>query len=240
MTDLEYLKKYGNPEDFEKNVLQLKKGIPVQYIVGNVSFYGINLKVTKDVLIPRFETEELVEKVLYYQSKYQLGKKCIDLGTGSGCIAITLATRGNNVTAVDISKKALEVAKTNAEDNNVDIQFIESDFWKNVEGTYDVIVSNPPYIAEDEEIMEIVKNNEPSSALFAKDEGMACYQTILKDALKYCQERTLIAFEIGASQREKIISLARQYFPKEKMWVEKDLQQRDRFFFLLIERTYLN
>lgn len=235
MTDLEYLKKYGKVEELEENIAKLEKGLPVQYIVGNVNFYGINFKVTKDTLIPRFETEELVEKVLFYQSKYQLGKTIIDLGTGSGCIAITLATKGNHVTAVDISLEALEVAKENAENNQVDIKFLQSDFWNKVEGTYDIIISNPPYIAEDEEIMEIVKNNEPALALYAEEEGMACYRLILKDAAIYCKEKTLIAFEIGAGQREKMIALASQYFPNKKMWVEQDLQKRDRFFFLLTE-----
>lgn len=232
MTDFDYLKRYGKEEEYLKNINLLEQGVPVQYIVGNVDFYGIPLKVTKDVLIPRFETEELIEKTLYYQKKFGLGKECIDLGTGSGCIAITLAHKGNEVTAVDISKPALEIAKENAFHNQASILFLESDFWSQVEGTYDIIISNPPYIAEDEEIMEIVKQNEPHLALYAEDNGMACYEKILKEASLHCKEKTLIAFEIGASQKGKILDLAKRYFEACEMWVEKDLQQRDRFFFL--------
>ena len=125
MTDIEYLKKYykGN---IEEAIKQLENGIPVQYIVGNVDFYGLNIKVNKDVLIPRFENEELVEKTINYISKY-FDKKVdiIDLGTGSGCISIALKKNiDSNIDAVDISPDALSVAKENALNNNVDINFI--------------------------------------------------------------------------------------------------------------------
>ena len=121
--NIEYLKKYLKDKTLDEGIELLNKGIPVQYIVGNVDFYGYNFKVNENVLIPRFETEELVEKTIKYINKY-FNKKVdiLDLGTGSGCIAITLKKELDcNVDAVDISPKALEIAKLNAKNNNVDI-----------------------------------------------------------------------------------------------------------------------
>ena len=123
MTDIEYLKKYLNPDKLEEGIKKLEKGIPVQYIVGNVDFYGSIIEVNESVLIPRFETEELVDRVIK-KLKNKKNLDIVDLGTGSGCIAISLAKNLNsNVDAVDISKEALEVAKKNAIDNNVNINF---------------------------------------------------------------------------------------------------------------------
>ena len=166
--NIEYLKKYLKDKTLDEGIELLNKGIPVQYIVGNVDFYGYNFKVNENVLIPRFETEELVEKTIKYINKY-FNKKVdiLDLGTGSGCIAITLKKELDcNVDAVDISPKALEIAKLNAKNNNVDITFYEGDMLSPINKKYDVIISNPPYIAYDEEIMDVVKNNEPHVALF--------------------------------------------------------------------------
>ena len=153
--NIEYLKKYLKDKTLDEGIELLNKGIPVQYIVGNVDFYGYNFKVNENVLIPRFETEELVEKTIKYINKY-LDKKVdiLDLGTGSGCIAITLKKELDcNVDAVDISPKALEIAKLNAKNNNVDITFYEGDMLNPINKIYDVIISNPPYIAYNEEIM---------------------------------------------------------------------------------------
>ena len=235
MTDLEYLKKYykGNLEDA---ISRLNKGEAIQYIIGNVEFYGYTFEVNSNVLIPRFETEELVEKTLNYIHQY-LDKNIdiIDLGTGSGCIAITLKKELNNsnIDAVDISNEALKVAKLNAKNNNVDINFIENDFLKNITKKYDVIISNPPYISRNEEIMKIVKNNEPELALYADNDGLKCYETILEQAKNNLKEKSIISFEIGYLQGEKLLNLANKYFPNSLIFLEKDLQCRDRFLFIL-------
>ena len=152
MNNIEYLKKYGDKNKLKENIKRLENGEPVQYIVGNVDFYGLNLKVDKRVLIPRFETEQLIEKTLKLIDKDSLN--VLDIGTGSGCIAITLKSMlpKSNIDACDISLDALEVAKINAKENHQSINFIHSDLFSNIDKKYDLIISNPPYIAYDEEI----------------------------------------------------------------------------------------
>lgn len=233
--NIEYLKKYLKDKTLDEGIELLNKGIPVQYIVGNVDFYGYNFKVNENVLIPRFETEELVEKTIKYINKY-LEKKVdiLDLGTGSGCIAITLKKELDcNVDAVDISPKALEIAKLNAKNNNVDITFYEGDMLSPINKKYDVIISNPPYIAYNEEIMEIVKNNEPHTALYAEDNGLKYYKDIISNANKYLKEKSIIAFEIGEKQGKLILEYAKKYFKDSIITVEKDMQNRDRFVFII-------
>ena len=233
--NIEYLKKYLKDKTLDKGIELLNKGIPVQYIVGNVDFYGYNFKVNENVLIPRFETEELVEKTIKYINKY-FDKKVdiLDLGTGSGCIAITLKKELDcNVDAVDISPKALEIAKLNAKNNNVDITFYEGDMLNPINKIYDVIISNPPYIAYNEEIMEIVKNNEPHTALYAEDNGLKYYKDIISNANKYLKEKSIIAFEIGEKQGKLILEYTKNYFKDSIITVEKDMQNRDRFVFII-------
>ncbi len=233
MTDLEYLKKYykGNIEDAIK---RLESGEAVQYIVGNVDFYDYNFIITHDTLMPRFETEELVSKLIgYAKSMFDKKVSILDIGTGTGCIAITLANElDSSVTGVDISSKALEVAsKNNKYDNKV--KFIQSDIYSNVDGKYDIIVSNPPYIRHDEKIMDIVKNNEPSIALYADEEGLYFYRKIIEDASKYINDKHIIAFEIGQEQGNDIVNMAIKYFPNDIIKLEKDMQGLDRFIFII-------
>lgn len=230
MNDIEYLKKYykGN---IEEAIKRLESGEPVQYIVGNVDFYGNIFEVNKNVLIPRFETEELVS-LTYQKIKNKKNLNIVDLGTGTGCIAITLAKLLNiKVDAVDISKEALEVAKRNALNNKVEINFYLGDMLEPLNKKYDVIISNPPYIAYDEEIMEIVKNNEPHLALYAENKGLACYEKILSNCGKYINKNALIAFEIGAKQANDIIDIANKYLDCETE-VLKDLNGFDRIIFI--------
>ncbi|MBR3229262.1 MAG: peptide chain release factor N(5)-glutamine methyltransferase [Bacilli bacterium] len=236
MTDEEYLKKYLKKEKLEDGIKKLKQGIPVQYIVGNVNFYGNILKVNKNVLIPRFETETLVEKTINYAKKYlKEPLKIIDLGTGSGAIAITLKKKLNsNVDAVDISKKALEIAKENAIENNVEIGFIHSNMLEKVDKKYDIIISNPPYIAYNEEVEDIVKNNEPSIALYADSSGLEYYELILKNVEKNIKKPGLIAFEIGTNQGKPIKDLVKKYLKAKNVKVEKDLTGKDRFIFIFL------
>ena len=240
MNELEYLKKYLHPEDnLDEAIKRLEKGEPVQYIVGDVDFYGNIIKVNKNVLIPRRETEELVEKTMDFIKKIFPNQdiNILDIGTGSGCIPITLKKYfpKSNVSAVDISQEALKVAVDNSLSNDVDINYIHSNLFENVSGKYHCIISNPPYIKEDEEIMDIVKNNEPHLALYAPNEGLYFYEEILKDANKYLEEKFIIAFEIGETQGKDIINIAGKYFPKSKIILEKDLQHLDRFVFIINE-----
>jgi len=230
MTDIEYLKKYLDPSKLDDGLNRLKNGEPVQYIVGNVDFYGNKILVNKDVLIPRFETEGLIENVIEYLDD---SKKLdiIDLGTGSGCIAITLKKIFDcNIDAVDISNKALDVAKENALINNVSINFIEGDMIESLKGEYDLIISNPPYIAYDEEIMDLVKNNEPHIALYAKDKGMYYYKEIIKKANDHLKKDGILAFEIGCNQGKVLKEYALNYF--DKVIVKKDLYNKDRYLFI--------
>ena len=233
MTDIEYLKKYykGNIDDAIK---RLENGEAVQYIVGNVDFLDFNFDITHDTLMPRFETEELVSKLVYkIKNMFDSEISILDIGTGSGCIAISLANMvPSKVLGVDISPKALDVASLNNKYDNK-VNFILSDIFSNVEGKFDVIVSNPPYIREDEEIMDIVKNNEPSIALYAMDNGLYFYKEILKNASKYLKEKYIIAFEIGQEQGNDIVSIAKKYFKDAYITLEKDMQGLDRFVFVI-------
>lgn len=234
MNNLDYLKKYykGN---IDEAIQKLNDGIPVQYIVGNVDFYGYNYDINNNVLIPRFETEELVSYTIKYINKYFINKvNILDIGTGSGCIAITLANEVNsNVTGIDISLDALDVAKKNSIKYHKDVRFIQSDVFSNVIDKYDVIISNPPYIRYDEEIMDIVKNNEPHIALYADDKGLYFYKKIISESSSYLNEKNIIAFEIGCDQGKDIISIAKEYYPNSKVELLKDMEGKDRFVFIL-------
>ena len=138
-----------------------------------------------------------------------------------------------NIDALDISPKALKVAKNNAEYNQVEINFFESDIFSNVNKKYTCIISNPPYIRYDEEIMDIVKNNEPHIALYAEDNGLYFYKKIISEASNHLEDEFIIAFEIGEEQGQDIIKLAKKYFPDSKVILEQDLQHLDRFVFII-------
>ena len=233
--EIEYLKKHLKDKDIDTAIKELESGIPVQYIVGNVDFYGYTFKVNKNTLIPRFETELLVEKTIKYINKYFNNEiKILDIGTGSGCIAITLnkLLYNSRVTAVDISKNALDVARENNKINNTDVNFIESAVFSNINDKYDVIISNPPYISYDEDIMNVVYNNEPHMALYADDNGLYFYDKILMECRKYLNDRFFIAFEIGYKQGNDIINIINKYFDNVNISLEKDYSGRDRFIFV--------
>lgn len=235
MTEEEYLKKYLEPEKLQEGLKLLKEGRPVQYIIGNVNFCGNIIKVDASVLIPRFETELLVEKTISYIQKYFNNPKIIDLGTGSGAIAISLKKRLNcNVDAIDISDSALDIAKENAKENNVEINFFTNDMLEGLNEKYDVIISNPPYISYDENIDDIVKNNEPAIALFAENNGLEFYEKILSKAQNNIKDKALIAFEIGQNQAEDVTEIAKNYFPNSKISIEKDFPGKDRYIFIFV------
>ncbi len=232
--EIEYLKKYynGNINDAIK---RLEAGEPVQYIVGNVDFYGYELDVNKNVLIPRRETEELVEVVIK-RSKTFNNPVIIDVGTGSGAIAISLSKELKiHVYASDISDKAIEVAKTNVDKTKANVTLLNGDMLKpyidnNIK--VDILVSNPPYIKENEEIEDIVKDNEPHLALYAKNNGLEFYESILKDAKEVLNDKYLIAFEIGETQGEDIKALALKYLGNVNVEIKKDLSDKNRFVFV--------
>lgn len=229
-----YLQDNNILDRLDEYIERLLSGEPVQYIIGNVDFYGNIIKVNKDVLIPRFETELLVEKTIkLIRNKYKDKIDILDIGTGSGCIAITLSKEVNSkVVGCDISTSAIAIAKDNATLNNAEVDFIESDVFSNINGKYDVIISNPPYISKDEKIMDIVYNNEPHTALFADNNGLYFYDKILKECKDYLKDNFIIAFEIGESQGNDIIDLCHKYLDNINTWVEKDLSGRDRYIFI--------
>ena len=221
---------------YKKSLEALKENRPIQYVIGHVNFYGLQFKVNENVLIPRFETEELVENIKNYLKKKNLtNPKILDLGCGSGVIGLTLKHffPDSDVTLVDISEDALKVAKENASNLNLDVNFLKSDWFSNIPlDKYDVIVSNPPYIKTNEEIEEIVKNNEPALALYGGADGLDCYRKILKDINKYLKDDYLIAFEIGYLEGDSLKDLINNTIPNSKVTIKKDLSNKDRMLFV--------
>ena len=224
-------------KDIDKDYQRLLEGYPIQYLIGYVNFYGYKINVNENVLIPRYETEYLVEKTIKYSKKLFNNKmNILDLGTGSGAISIALGKElDSNVTAVDILDSALEVAKMNAKENNLDIKFIKSDMLDEVTGKYDIVISNPPYIDTDEKIMDSVKKYEPNIALFASEDGLYFYKKIISNIKPLLNKKFIIAFEIGWWQGNLIKDIATEYFKDSKIIIEKDLTNRDRYVFIISE-----
>jgi len=223
-------------KEYKFSVNKIANNYPIQYLIGKTNFFGFDFIVNENVLIPRFETEELVENTINYIKKYFNDNiKVIDLGTGSGCIGITLKKKlpEINITCVDISDKALNVAKENAKNLETNIEFVKSDMLENIKDKYSVIISNPPYIAIDEEIEEVVKNNEPHLALYADNNGLYFYDKILSTCKDKLEDKFLIAFEIGMTQKEQVLLLAKKYLGDDITSVcKKDLSGKDRMIFI--------
>lgn len=226
-------KKYKNINPVIK---KLEKHYPVQYLIGDVDFYGYKIKVKKGVLIPRFETEELVSKTLSYIKKYKLeNASVLDIGTGTGCIPVALKGELNtlNITAIDYSLKAIRLARNNARINHADITFIMKNLYKYKPiNKYDVIISNPPYVDKDEVVSPEVKY-EPKGAIFANDKGMEHYKFIINNYYKYLNEKFIMAFEIGYNHGEALTKIAKDKFPNAIVKVEKDLSGFDRYLFII-------
>lgn len=206
--------------------------LPIQYILGYQYFYGYKFKVNNDVLIPRPETELLVEKALKIIKENNY-KKVLDIGTGSGAIAIALALENKEieVSAVDISVKALDVARINAKELNAEnVEFKISDMFSSVTSKYDLIVSNPPYIGYDEvdEIDEIVYRNEPHLALFTSDNGVYYYKEIIRNLKNYLNDSGTVIFEIGHKQAKIISDYVYECYKDKKVEVYKDYNSLDR------------
>lgn len=219
-------------EKYKRQIELLKAKKPIQYVMGNMDFYGNKFIVNEHTLIPRFETEELVEKTLIHINEIfsEPNLKIIDLGTGTGCIGITLKKKLPNaeVTLVDINPNTLEVARQNAKNLETEVNIVQSDFWTQVKEKYHVIISNPPYIKTTEEIESIVKENEPHIALYAGEDGLDCYRSIISSIKEHLLFPYLIAFEIGCTQKEAVTSLLKQNMPQAEIICYQDLQERDR------------
>lgn len=209
--------------------------IPVQHLIGYSYFYGYKLIVNEHVLIPRPETEHLVEHVLYFFDRYfePTNHRVLDLGTGSGCIGLTLAKEETllDVTISDISEDALSVAQKNKERLDVHAEIILSDLFEHIDGKFSIIVSNPPYIPDREVVDDVVKK-EPSVALYGGSLGVDFYDRILKDSKNHIHEKALIAFEHGFQQREIIKSFAKKHYPNAVIVQMKDLSGKDRYTFV--------
>lgn len=222
-------------KNIERDYTLLKQGVPIQYLIGNVDFYNTKIYVNQNVLIPRFETETLVDKVLKLIKRLNIVEpKILDLCTGSGCIAISLSKKLNiEIDASDISEKALLVAKSNNNVNYTKVNFIKSDLLENINRKYDVIITNPPYISQEEKISPIVKKNEPNLALFSEENGLKHIKTIIKTSSKNLNKKSILAIEIGKTQGNYLIKYSKKIYPNAKIYIEKDLNERDRFLFIL-------
>ena len=216
----------------------IKEDVPLSHLVGFEYFYDRKFKVTKDVLSPRMETEELIYKVIeYVKASNKNNLKILDLCTGSGIIAITLKKELEQVSvdviASDISGEAIKVAKENAQNHNADIRFIQSDIFNNIDDKFDIIVSNPPYIDRKDEVImqDNVLKYDPHLALFAEEEGMYFYRKIIEQANDYLNENGVMFFEIGYDQKDKIIKLADINGYSAEVY--KDINGRDRMAFLI-------
>ena len=228
--DLKLIKKLY-PNNYKEQIEKMKKGYPVQYIIGYVDFLNTKIEVNENVLIPRFETEYLVEKIINRTKKWkEIPLKVLDICTGSGCIAIAINKNTSfECIGIDISEHALNVAKKNNSENKTNVIFKNKDILNDeINDNYDIIIANPPYLNQGNPVDEETKY-EPSIALYAPNEGYLFYEKILE---KIKNNPKLIAFEIGYEQAKKIISLAKKKFPNNKITLEQDLCHKDRYIFI--------
>lgn len=205
-------------------------GTPLAYVLGEHAFYGRSFVVNEHVLIPRPETEGLLERALGFEAK-----RVLELCTGSGILAVSLALEGRSVTASDISKEALDVARINASHHEAVIEFVQSDLFTHVEGKYDMILANPPYI--DSEVLKglDVYHQEPTLALDGGKEGMELINRILEEAPNYLHDDGILLMEIGWDQAEAVKKKATHF---SCVTIERDLFGRDRYVIARAGRKY--
>ena len=234
----EQMSKENEDKYFSLIEKHIKEDVPLSHLVGFEYFYDRKYKVTKDVLSPRMETEELIYKVIeYIKVTNKNNFKILDLCTGSGIIAITLKKELEQVSvdviASDISEEAIKVAKENAKSHDATIKFVKSDIFNNIDDKFDIIVSNPPYIDRKDEVtmQDNVLKYDPHLALFAEEEGMYFYRKIIEQANDYLNENGVMFFEIGYDQKDKIIKLADINGYSAEVY--KDINDRDRMAFLV-------
>ena len=224
----------SNQNLFSNALVRLKTHEPIQYILGKTSFMGLEFKVNNSVLIPRPETEELVRLILKEELE---GKEILDVGTGSGCIAISLAKNLSNakVTALDISEDAIEVAKENAKLNNVEIEFTKADIFEyQSDKKYDVIISNPPYVLESEK--SLMKKNvldfEPELALFVEDNNsLKYYESILEFAYNHLIKNGFLFFEINENYSNELENICKLKYFSEIIF-KSDIKKKNRFLII--------
>ena len=213
----------------------VEKDYPVQYIIGYVDFYGLKINVNEFTLIPRYETEYLIELTLKEIKKMNLANpKILDLCTGSGAIGLTLKSLlpSSEVTLSDISKDALMVANKNKNELNLDVNIIESDLFKNIPGKFDVIISNPPYVMTNEPLPKDVLY-EPHLALYSGPKGIDHIEEIFKNIKSHLNNKYLIALEINEKSETDIINLIKTYFEKNINYkFMKDLAGKTRYLFI--------
>ena len=227
MSDIEY-------QQFMKNVELAENNTPPQYILGYAWFYGKKFKVSKDTLIPRQDTEMMVEDIIRQIRDVEQPLRILDIGTGTGIIAITLAENAPQhiYTASDISKGALKVAEQNAKDHKVDIEFVQSDLFDNLKNReFDVIVSNPPYIAESEKVYmdKSVIDYEPDIALYAENNGLSFYERISSEIRDYLDESGKLFLEYGFKQKSEIRQIFNKNLPEVDVQFKQDLAGNDRY-----------
>jgi release factor glutamine methyltransferase len=206
---------WNNPSshvaEFRALIQRRLAGEPIQYITGETEFYGLPFRVTRDVLIPRPETEHLVEKVLELATHF-FAPRILDVGTGSGCIAVSLAhgIPHAHITAIDLSASALAIARENAKINGVEVRFIKGDLLVPVAGErFEIVVSNPPYVASaDRDTLSVeVRDFEPALALFAGEDGLEVYRRLIPAAFNALVPGGFVVLEIGHGQEQEIRAL---------------------------------
>lgn len=218
-------------EKFQRNVEKYVNGYPAQYIIGKADFYGSKFKVNENTLIPRMETEELVDWILN-ENKVNDSLRVVDIGTGTGAIGLSLkkAVPEWKITLSDISTEALKVAAENAQTLDKEVYLTQSDLFENLNGKFDIIVSNPPYIAENEKGLmdQSVLEHEPSLALFADNQGLKIYQRLAKECAPYLADDALMYLEIGFKQGKAVKEIFQKEFPDAKITIKKDISNHDR------------
>lgn len=229
--ELKKIKKYN-----KKTIKKLENNYPVQYIIGYVDFYGLKINVNKHNLIPRYETEYLIEKTLKYIKKYEFeNPKILDLCTGTGCLGLTLKHEipTSIITMTDISSHSVKLAKKNRKNLNLDVKIFKSNLFNNIkEKDFDIIISNPPYVKTTEELPKNVQY-EPSLALYSGESGIVHIDKILKEAFNHLKEKSLIALEINETSEKDLTDLINKYFDKKiKYTFEKDLAGKIRYLFI--------
>lgn len=228
-----------NESKIIEDIKRVVNGEPYQYVINEAEFYGLKLYVDKNVLIPRLETEELVHTLIHKYLNINYNYVVADIGTGSGCIALAMKKylKNADVFAVDISNNALNVAKFNSDKMQLNISLLPGDLLSplidnNIK--VDVLISNPPYIKNKNEVDENVLNYEPHLALFAKN-GIDFYERILKESFKMLNQKAMIAFEFNYDQKNELNEIIKKYYPTNKVDFYKDAGNKWRYVIICLE-----